>query len=89
MSEERIEQVHFIGVGGVGMSGIARVAFDQDAGERLDIKESRYTKQLKDAGITVFAGHGASNIPAGDPGRRIDGHPREQPRADRRQRARP
>ena len=29
MSEERIKQVHFIGVGGVGMSGIARVAHDQ------------------------------------------------------------
>ena len=29
MDTMHIDQVHFIGVGGVGMSGIARVAFDQ------------------------------------------------------------
>ena len=68
METTRIEQVHFIGVGGVGMSGIARVAFDQGMQvSGSDIKESRYTKQLKDAGITVHVGHDASNIPAGDP----------------------
>ena len=68
MSEERIKQVHFIGVGGVGMSGIARVAHDQ--GMQLsgsDIKESRYTKQLREAGITVFIGQKAENIPEGNP----------------------
>ncbi|MEE0226677.1 UDP-N-acetylmuramate--L-alanine ligase [Senegalimassilia anaerobia] len=68
MSEERIKQVHFIGVGGVGMSGIARVAHDQ--GMQVlgsDIKESRYTKQLREAGITVFIGQKAENIPEGDP----------------------
>ncbi|WP_418381746.1 Mur ligase domain-containing protein, partial [Adlercreutzia sp.] len=38
------EQLHFIGVGGVGMSGIARVAHDQGmAVSGSDIKESRYT----------------------------------------------
>ena len=60
--------MHFIGVGGVGMSGIARVAHDQ--GMRVsgsDIKESRYTKQLREAGITVFIGQKAENIPEGDP----------------------
>ena len=51
MSEERIKQVHFIGVGGVGMSGIARVAHDQGMQvSGSDIKESRYTKQLREAG---------------------------------------
>ena len=68
MSEERIKQVHFIGVGGVGMSGIARVAHDQ--GMQVSgsaIKESRYTKQLREAGITVFIGQKAENIPEGDP----------------------
>ena len=48
------ETVHFIGVGGVGMSGIARVAHDQGmAVSGSDLKESRYTKQLKAAGIDV------------------------------------
>ena len=68
MSEERIKQVHFIGVGGVGMSGIARVAHDQGMQvSGSDIKESRYTKQLREAGITVFIGQKADNIPEGDP----------------------
>ncbi len=51
MDERRIESVHFIGIGGVGMSGIALVAHDQ--GIRVtgsDIKDSRYTKQLREAG---------------------------------------
>ena len=68
MSEERIKQGHFIGVGGVGMSGIARVAHDQGMQvSGSDIKESRYTKQLREAGITVFIGQKAENIPEGDP----------------------
>ena len=68
MSEERIKQVHFIGVGGVGMSGIARVAHDQGMQvSGSDIKDSRYTKQLREAGITVFIGQKAENIPEGNP----------------------
>ena len=65
MVENAIQSVHFIGVGGVGMSGIARVAHDQGmVVTGSDIKESRYTKQLKEAGIKVTVGqHSASNIP--------------------------
>ena len=60
--------LHFIGVGGVGMSGIARVAADQGlVVTGSDIKESRYTKQLKEAGIPVAIGHAAENVPEGDP----------------------
>ena len=62
------ETVHFIGVGGVGMSGIARVAHDQGMTvSGSDLKESRYTKQLRDAGVTVFIGQDGANIPEGDP----------------------
>lgn len=56
--------VHFIGVGGVGMSGIARVAACH--GMRVsgsDMKSSRYTDQLEEAGVKVFIGHDAANIP--------------------------
>ncbi len=68
MTEERIKKVHFIGVGGVGMSGIARVAFDQGMEvSGSDIKDSRYTKQLREAGIAVHIGQDAANIPEGDP----------------------
>ncbi|WP_294421676.1 UDP-N-acetylmuramate--L-alanine ligase [uncultured Senegalimassilia sp.] len=65
---DNCKRVHFIGVGGVGMSGIARVAHDQGMQvSGSDIKESRYTKQLREAGITVFIGQQADNIPEGDP----------------------
>ena len=65
MDDKRsIQSVHFIGIGGVGMSGIARVAHDQGMTVTgSDLKESRYTKQLKQAGVTVFIGHSADNIP--------------------------
>lgn len=61
------DKLHFIGVGGVGMSGIARVAHDQGMEVTgSDLKESRYTKQLRDAGVTVSIGQDAANIPEGD-----------------------
>lgn len=61
------DKLHFIGVGGVGMSGIARVAHDQGMEVTgSDLKESRYTKQLRDAGVTVFIGQDGANIPEGD-----------------------
>ncbi|MBO4365738.1 MAG: UDP-N-acetylmuramate--L-alanine ligase [Eggerthellaceae bacterium] len=64
MENKRIQKVHFIGIGGVGMSGIARVAHDQGMEvSGTDMKESRYTKQLRDAGIKVFIGHDPANIP--------------------------
>ena len=61
---EAAKCIHFIGVGGVGMSGIARVA--SDLGMRVsgsDMKSSRYTDQLEEAGVTVFIGHDAANVP--------------------------
>ncbi len=60
--------IHFIGIGGVGMSGIARVAHDQ--GYQVsgsDVKPSRYTDQLQAAGLAVRIGQDAENIPAGSP----------------------
>ena len=59
------KRIHFIGVGGVGMSGIARVAHAQGhiiSGS--DVKCSRYTEQLEEEGIKVFIGHDAANVPA-------------------------
>ena len=58
-----ISNVHFIGIGGVGMSGIALVAHQR--GMKVsgsDMKESRGTRQLVNAGITVHIGHDAANI---------------------------
>ncbi|MCL1798828.1 MAG: UDP-N-acetylmuramate--L-alanine ligase [Eggerthellaceae bacterium] len=63
-----VKSVYFIGIGGVGMSGIARVAHDQ--GMRVsgsDLKESRYTRQLREIGIETHIGHDAGNLPEDDP----------------------
>ena len=63
MSADNIKHVHFIGVGGVGMSGIALVAHDQGLDvSGSDLRASRYTEQLIAAGISVCIGHDAGNI---------------------------
>lgn len=57
------ESAHFIGIGGAGMSGIALVLHKM--GKRVtgsDLKESRYTKAMSEAGIPVSIGHDASAI---------------------------
>lgn len=57
------KHLHFIGVGGVGMSGIARVASDLGyVVSGSDMKRSRYTDQLEASGVTVSIGHDAENI---------------------------
>ena len=55
--------VHFIGIGGAGMSGIALVLHDrgyQVSGS--DLKSSRYVRELTRAGIPVTIGHKAETI---------------------------
>ena len=59
------QPVHFVGIGGAGMSGIAMVL--TRLGVRVsgsDLKASRYTRNLEDAGITVNVGHAAENLGA-------------------------
>lgn len=57
---------HFIGVGGAGMSGIARVAHDRGMNVTgSDLKDSRYSKHLRESGIPVAIGHATENL--GDP----------------------
>lgn len=56
-------KIHFIGVGGVGMSGIALVAASRGVVvSGSDMKESRATKRLVDAGIKVMIGHDPANL---------------------------
>ncbi len=55
--------VHCIGVGGIGLSGIAFIL--RSRGYRVsgsDIKESTVTEQLKAAGVDVRIGHDAANL---------------------------
>lgn len=63
MTKRTIKRVHFIGIGGVGMSGIARIAHDQGMEvSGSDIKTNRYTTQLKDRGVKIFVGHDQENV---------------------------
>ncbi|WP_296403957.1 UDP-N-acetylmuramate--L-alanine ligase [Psychrobacter sp.] len=63
----RIKCIHFIGVGGAGMCGIAEVMKNQGYGvSGSDIKESAVTKRLQSLGIEVFIGHDSKNIANAD-----------------------
>ena len=65
--DEKFEKLHFIGIGGVGMSGLARIAAAQGLlVSGSDIKESGFTRQLERCWIPVSIGHDAKNVPAGD-----------------------
>lgn len=60
-------KVHMIGVGGAGMSGIAEVL--QRRGHTVtgsDLKESDYTRRLREAGVEVYIGHAAENMGEAD-----------------------
>jgi UDP-N-acetylmuramate--alanine ligase len=62
-SLDEIKKAHFIGIGGIGMSGIARLLLKTGIEvSGSDLKESQITKSLKTEGARVFIGHGASNI---------------------------
>ncbi len=64
---KHFEKVHFTGIGGVGMSGIAEVLHNlgyEVSGS--DIKESETTIRLKEMGIAISIGHSADNISDAD-----------------------
>ena len=63
----RINRVHFIGIGGSGMSGIAEVMLSlgyQVCGS--DLKRNNAVKRLEAQGATVFIGHDAANVESAD-----------------------
>jgi UDP-N-acetylmuramate--alanine ligase len=59
----KIQQIHFVGIGGIGMSGIAEVLLN--LGYKIsgsDLKSSAVTQRLAGLGATVLEGHRAENI---------------------------
>ncbi|OOR88090.1 UDP-N-acetylmuramate--L-alanine ligase [Moraxella caviae] len=63
----RISTIHFVGIGGAGMCGIAEVLANQGyAVTGSDIKESAVTKRLVSLGVEVFIGHDSANIKNAD-----------------------
>ncbi len=59
-------RIHFIGVGGAGMSGLALVCHRLGASvSGSDRSESSYFRRVRDAGVDAFVGHDAANVPEG------------------------
>ncbi|MCU0454239.1 MAG: UDP-N-acetylmuramate--L-alanine ligase [Bacteroidetes bacterium] len=60
-----IKKIHFIGIGGIGMSGIAEILLDQGfAVSGSDRALTEVTERLQQLGATIFEGHQATNIAA-------------------------
>ena len=65
--KNRIKHIHFVGIGGTGMCGIAEVLHNQ--GYRIsgsDMSANAATRQLQDIGVAVYQGHAAEHIAGAD-----------------------
>jgi UDP-N-acetylmuramate--alanine ligase len=63
----KIQRIHFVGIGGIGMSGIAEVLLN--LGYKIsgsDLRNSAVTQRLAGLGAITFEGHAASNIVGAD-----------------------
>ncbi|MEC7549490.1 MAG: Mur ligase domain-containing protein, partial [Pseudomonadota bacterium] len=63
----RIRSIHFVGIGGAGMCGIAEVLLNQ--GYRItgsDLKRSAATDRLKNMGAIIYFRHEAANVAKAD-----------------------
>jgi UDP-N-acetylmuramate--alanine ligase len=63
----RLKQIHFVGIGGIGMSGLAELL--KTVGLRVtgsDLKESETTRRLADLGIPIFSGHRTEYVSGAD-----------------------
>ncbi len=59
----KIQRIHFVGIGGIGMSGIAEVLLN--LGYKIsgsDLKRSTVTDRLQELGAAIFEGHSPTNI---------------------------
>ena len=65
--KNRIKHIHFVGIGGTGMCGIAEVLHNQ--GYRIsgsDMSANAATRHLQDIGVAVYQGHAAEHIAGAD-----------------------
>lgn len=62
-----VKHIHFVGIGGAGMSGIAQVLINQ--GYQVsgsDLASSAATQHLSEQGVKIYSGHAAENIHGAD-----------------------
>ncbi|MEC7197483.1 MAG: UDP-N-acetylmuramate--L-alanine ligase [Pseudomonadota bacterium] len=58
-----IKNIHLIGIGGSGMSGIAEILHNQDYSvSGSDLEDTNVTKRLKNLGVKIFKGHKENNV---------------------------
>jgi len=63
MFREKIKNLHFVGIGGIGMSGIAQVLLQM--GYKVsgsDLRENKNTQLLRSMGAKIFIGHREENV---------------------------
>lgn len=61
--QRKVKRIHFVGIGGIGMSGIAEVLLNLGYGiSGSDVQASDTTKRLQQLGAKVGVGHAAENI---------------------------
>ncbi len=59
----RVKSIHFVGIGGAGMSGIAEVLLNEGyAISGSDISQNAVTDRLQSKGATIFIGHDQTNV---------------------------
>jgi len=59
----KIGTIHFVGIGGIGMSGIAEILHSLNYKVRgSDLADNANVKRLRDKGAKVFIGHDANNV---------------------------
>jgi len=57
------EPIHFVGIGGIGMSGIAKILLEMGVKvSGSDLKNSDILERLQDLGARIFIGHSAQNV---------------------------
>jgi len=62
-NNEKFKRVHFVGIGGAGLSGMARVLYEMGYEvSGSDIKKSHNTERLRRFGIDVKIGHSSKNV---------------------------
>src|SRR5919201_652122 len=64
-----VRHIHFVGIGGIGMSGIAEVLLSLGESFRVtgsDLKRSAITERLESIGATVWEGHAGEHVEGAD-----------------------
>lgn len=67
MMTRTIKNIHFVGIGGIGMSGIAEILLNQGFNiTGSDLQKTEVTDRLENLGIKIYEGHSPENIKGAD-----------------------